>query len=134
MGRNLRTSSALDTTDVNGMQPINGVIKEWIGKRKVEIMNQLDGTIHRRHIHVSPSSKTAQHSSESKKIKSPQKSALSLSAINSPLLIPTETKNDCDTTTTEVLETLQTIRENQASPLILSRLQRNIHSPFRYEE
>ncbi len=60
-GRNLRTSSALDTTEVmfyrgNDSRPASGVILRQIGNRMVEIIDEDDGTIHRRHvdqIHIS---------------------------------------------------------------------------------
>jgi hypothetical protein len=60
-GRNLRTSAALDTTEVmfyrgNESRPANGVIIQRIGNRMVDIIDEDDGTVHRRHvdqIHIS---------------------------------------------------------------------------------
>lgn len=60
-GRNLRTSAALDTTDVmfyrgNESRPASGVMLRPVGRRMVEIMDQDDGSVHRRHmdqIHIS---------------------------------------------------------------------------------
>ena len=71
-GRNLRTSLALDTTEVmfyrgGDSRPASGVILRQIGNRMVEIIDEDDGTMHRRHvdqIHISkPSPKPSQTSS-----------------------------------------------------------------------
>lgn len=60
-GRNLRSSSALDTTEVlfykgNDNRPAHGVIIQKLGKRMVQILDVSDCSIHRRHvdqIHIS---------------------------------------------------------------------------------
>ena len=68
-GRNLRSSAALDTTEVlfyrgNDSRPTTGVITRQVGKKMVEIIDEEDGSIHRRHmdqIHIShPSDRTKQ--------------------------------------------------------------------------
>lgn len=54
-GRNLRTSSSLDTTEImffrgNESRAAIGVVVRQLGNRMVEIIDQDDGSIHRRHI------------------------------------------------------------------------------------
>ncbi len=60
-GRNLRSSQALDTTEImfyrgNDNRPSDGVILQNLGKRMFQIIDCSDGTVHRRHVdqvHVS---------------------------------------------------------------------------------
>ena len=60
-GRNLRSSQAMDTTEVmfyrgNDNRPSHGVVLQNLGKRMFQIIDSADGSIHRRHfdqVHVS---------------------------------------------------------------------------------
>ena len=54
-GRNLRSSQALDTTEIlfyrgNDNRPSHGVVIQTLGRRMLNIMDSSDGTIHKRHI------------------------------------------------------------------------------------
>ena len=54
-GRNLRSSANIDTTEVtffrgNNSRPCEGLVLGSIGQRMFNIMDQTDGSIHRRHI------------------------------------------------------------------------------------
>ena len=54
-GRNLRSSANLDTTDCtffrgNDSRPCDGLIMSKNGNRTVQVLDRLDGSVHRRHL------------------------------------------------------------------------------------
>ena len=116
------------------MQPTNGVITQCVGKRMVEIMDQLDGTIHRRHmdqIHVSPSSTTA--TLPTVDLETSQPTNVISPAADQGTSQPTNTTSPA--TNLEITPPTTSEEHNSSPPTssITSRPRRNVGRPIRYQ-